>query len=126
MAIHKFTRLIDQGKAVPMYGDGESRRDYTYIDDIIDGLFKALMKCRGYEIYNLGESRVTKLRDIIEMIQRALGKDAAIQTLPDQPGDVPVTCANIDKARKELGYNPRFDVEEGIHRFVEWYKTEQL
>ena len=123
MAIHKFTRLIDQGKAVPMYGDGSSKRDYTYIDDIIDGLFKALQKNRGYEIYNLGESRTTRLIDLIELIRKALGKKATIQQLPDQPGDVPVTCANIAKARKELGYNPRFDIEEGIHRFVRWYRN---
>lgn len=123
MAIHKFTRLIDQGKAVPMYGDGGSMRDYTYIHDIIDGLFKAIMKNRRYEIYNLGESRTTRLIDLIEMIQKALGKKAVIQELPDQPGDVPVTCANIAKAREKLGYNPRFDIEEGISRFVEWYKN---
>jgi len=123
MAIHKFTRLIDHRKAVPMYGNGGSLRDYTYIDDIIDGLFKAFVKNRGYEIYNLGESRTTKLVDLIQMIQRALGKEAAIRELPDQPGDVPVTCANITKARKKLGYNPRFDVDEGIYRFIEWYRN---
>lgn len=123
MAIHKFTRLIDQGKAVPMYGEGGSLRDYTYIDDIIDGLFKALLKNSGYEIYNLGESRTTRLIDLIKMIEKALDKRAAIQQYPDQPGDVPVTWANIAKAREKLGYNPRFDMEEGIRRFVEWYKN---
>ena len=122
MAIHKFTRLIDQGKAIPVYGDGSSSRDYTYIDDIIDGLFKAFVKNRGYEIYNLGESRTTKLRDLIHLIEKAIGAKAIVQRLPDQPGDVPVTCANITKARRELGYNPRFDMEEGISRFVAWYK----
>jgi UDP-glucuronate 4-epimerase len=126
MAIHKFTRLIDQGKPVPMYGRGDTQRDYTYIDDLIDGLFKALTKGKGYQIYNLGESRTTRLIDLIEMIQRALGKTAIIEKLPDQPGDVPITFADITKARRELGYNPRFDMEEGISRFVAWYKTERL
>lgn len=122
MAIHKFTRLIAQGKTIPMYGDGGSQRDYTYIDDIIDGLFKTLLKNRGYEIYNLGESRTTRLDDLIKMIEKALGKRAVIQKLPDQPGDVPVTCANIAKARKKLGYKPTVDIEQGIARFVEWYR----
>lgn len=123
MAIHKFTRLINGGEPVPMYGDGSSMRDYTYIADIIDGVFKALLKNRGYEIYNLGESRMTRLADLIEMIEKALEKKALIQRLPDQPGDVPITCANISKAKKELGYNPRVDLEEGIARFVKWYKN---
>jgi UDP-glucuronate 4-epimerase len=123
MAIHKFTRLIDEGQAVPMYGEGHSMRDYTYIDDIIDGVFEALMKNRGYQIYNLGESHTTKLIDLIEIIQNALDKRAAIQRLPDQPGDVPVTCADISKARENLGYDPKVDIEEGIRRFVAWYRA---
>jgi len=123
MAIHKFTRLIDHGETIPMYGEGDSMRDYTYIDDIVDGLFKALVKNRGYQIYNLGESRTTKLIDLIHMIERALGKQAAIERLPDQPGDVPVTCANVTKARELLGYNPRVDIKEGIDRFVTWYRN---
>ena len=123
MAIHKFTRLIDEGKAVPMYGEGHSMRDYTYIDDIIDGVFEALVKNRGYEIYNLGESDTTELIDLIEIIQKALGKRAVIQRLPDQPGDVPVTCADISKARENLGYDPKVDIEEGIRRFVTWYRA---
>jgi UDP-glucuronate 4-epimerase len=123
MAIHKFTRLIHQGKAVPMYGDGGSQRDYTYIRDIIDGLFKALLKNRGYDIYNLGESRTTRLIDLIRMIEKALGKKARIERYPDQPGDVPITYADITKAREKLGYNPRFDIEEGIRRFVRWYRN---
>lgn len=123
MAIHKFTRLIDGGEPVPMYGDGSSMRDYTYIADIIDGLFKALLKNRGYEIYNLGESRTMRLVDLIGMIEKALAKKAIIQELPDQPGDVPITCANISKAREKLGYDPRVDVEEGISRFVKWYRN---
>jgi UDP-glucuronate 4-epimerase len=123
MAIHKFTRLIDHGKAVPMYGDGGSQRDYTYIHDIIDGVFKALVRNRGYEIYNLGESRTTRLIELIETIEKALGKKATIQNLPDQPGDVPITCADITKARKKLGYDPVFDMEEGVSRFVAWYRN---
>lgn len=123
MAIHKFTRLVDQGKVLPMYGQGGSRRDYTYIDDVIDGLFKALLRNRGYEIYNIGESRTTRLIDLVRVIEKALNKKAVIEKLPDQPGDVPITHANIDKARERLGYQPRFTLEEGISRFVEWYRN---
>jgi UDP-glucuronate 4-epimerase len=123
MAIHKFTRLIDEGKALPMYGNGRSQRDYTYIDDIVDGLFKALLRNKGYEIYNLGESRTTRLIDLIRMIEKALDKKAVIERLPDQPGDVPISYANIVKAKEKLGYDPRFDIEDGISRFVRWYKN---
>jgi UDP-glucuronate 4-epimerase len=124
MAIHKFTRLIDLGETIPMFGDGSSRRDYTYIDDLIDGLLGVIRHHRGYEIYNLGESRTTTLRELIELIERNLGKKARIDKLETQPGDVSTTYADISKARQRLGYNPRFPMEEGIRRFVEWYQGE--
>ena len=121
MAIHKFTRLIDEGKPVPMFGDGTTKRDYTYIDDIIDGMIRVRKIDSGFHLYNLGESRTTALIDLIRMIEAALGKKANIQRLPLQPGDVNITYADISRARKELGYDPHTTMEEGIERFVEWY-----
>jgi UDP-glucuronate 4-epimerase len=121
MAIHKFTRLIDQGKRVPMFGDGSSRRDYTYVDDIADGVLKAIDYNAEFEIFNIGESRTTELRRLIELIEKSLGKKANIEQLPDQPGDVQVTYADITKSKKILGYDPRTQLEEGVQKFVEWY-----
>jgi UDP-glucuronate 4-epimerase len=126
MAIHKFTRLIDGNEKVPMYGDGQSMRDYTYIDDIIDGTMGAIYANEGYEIYNLGESRTTRLRDLIRMLEKTLGKRAIIEGFPEQQGDMRVTCANIEKARKKLGYAPRVSMEDGIRRFVEWYRQNRF
>jgi UDP-glucuronate 4-epimerase len=122
MAIHKFTRLIDGGEKVPMYGDGQSMRDYTYIDDIIDGTLGAISRNKGYEVYNLGESRTIRLTDLIRMLEEALGKTAIIEECPEQRGDMPITYANIEKAQRKLGYAPRVSMEEGIGRFVEWYR----
>ncbi|HLB25761.1 MAG TPA: GDP-mannose 4,6-dehydratase [Nitrospirota bacterium] len=122
MAIHKFTRLIDQGRPVPMFGDGTSKRDYTYIDDIADGVIKSIDFNAPYDIFNIGESQTTELRELISLIEKYLGKKAVIEQLPDQPGDVPITYADITKSRKVLGYDPRTKVEEGVGRFVEWYK----
>ncbi len=122
MAIHKFTRLIDGSEKVPMYGDGQSMRDYTYIDDIIDGTLGAIARNKGYEIYNLGESRTIRLTDLIQMLEEALGKTAIIEGCPEQRGDMPITYANIEKARGKLGYAPRVSMEKGIGRFVEWYR----
>ncbi len=124
MAIHTFTRLIDQGREVPMYGDGSSKRDYTYIDDLIEGMVAVLHRHKGYEIYNLGESRTTSLRELIGLIEAALGKKAKVQTLQPQPGDVSVTFADISKAKRLLNYQPKVSIEEGIQRFVEWYQTQ--
>jgi UDP-glucuronate 4-epimerase len=126
MAIHKFTRLIDGNEKVPMYGDGQSMRDYTYIDDIIDGTMGAIYANEGYKIYNLGESRTTRLRDLIRMLEKTLGKRAIIEGFPEQQGDMRVTCANIEKARKKLGYAPRVSMEDGIRRFVEWYRQNRF
>ena len=121
MAIHKFTRLIDQGKDIEMYGDGKSRRDYTYISDIVDGIMAAADKKLGYEIINLGNSNVVELGYLIRLIEDNLGKSARIKKLPDQPGDVPVTYADISKAQRLLGYEPGVRIEEGIEKFVKWY-----
>ena len=122
MAIHKFTRMIDQGEKVPIFGDGSSRRDYTYVDDLIEGILGALHHHRGFEIYNLGESQTTSLNELIGLIEKNLGKKAQIERMTTQPGDVSITYADIEKAKTKLGYRPKVDMEEGIKRFVEWYK----
>lgn len=124
MAIHKFTRLIHRGEKIPVYGDGTAKRDFTYISDIINGVVRAIEKCQGYEVYNLGESKTVEVREVIRLIETNLAKRAQIEYLPPQPGDVPITYADISKARRELGYSPRIDIEEGISKFVDWYKRE--
>ncbi len=121
MAIHKFTRLIAEGKEIPLFGNGTSRRDYTYIDDIIDGMERSLERCAGYALYNLGESQTIELQRLIGLIEGALGKKARIRFLENQPGDVPVTYADISKAGRELGYHPRTAIETGIPAFVDWF-----
>ena len=123
MAIHKFTRLIDRGETVPVYGDGSSRRDYTYITDILQGILKSIENCSGYHVYNLGESKTIELKNLIALLEQALGKKARVQGLPDQPGDVPVTYADITRAREELDYRPEVGMEAGIEQFVKWYKA---
>ncbi len=125
MAIHKFTKLIAAGEKVPMFGEGTSRRDYTFVSDIVDGIEKSLHACSAYHIYNLGESRTIDLRSLIHLIQECLGKKAVIEQLPLQPGDVPITYADISKARREIGYDPKVDITEGVRRFVEWFKRDQ-
>jgi len=125
MAISKFTKLIDAGEKVPMFGEGTSRRDYTYITDIIDGITKSIDACSSYHIYNLGESRTIELRALIRLIAEHSGKEALIESLPVQPGDVPITYADISKARREIGYNPQVDIADGVRRYVEWYKKER-
>lgn len=124
MAIHKFTRLIAAGKPVPVFGRGDSKRDYTYISDIISGVANALDALDGtprYKIYNLGNSKSVNLLYLIDLIGRTLGKKPVLKYMPLQDGDVPATFADITLARKELGYKPSTPVEEGIRRFVEWY-----
>ena len=123
MAIHKFTALIAKGEPIPMYGDGSTQRDYTYITDILDGVYKSLLHCDGYHIYNLGESRTIRLRDLIQLIEEAYGKKAEIRQLPMQPGDVQITYADISRAKHELGYNPQVDVADGVQEFVKWFKA---
>jgi UDP-glucuronate 4-epimerase len=124
MAIHKFTGFISEGKPIPVFGDGSTRRDYTYIDDIIDGLVRCVDNPFPYEIFNLGESRTTSLKELIEIIERHVGRPAVIDRQPLQPGDVSITYADITHARDRLGYNPQFDMDEGIKRFVEWFKEQ--
>jgi UDP-glucuronate 4-epimerase len=122
MAIHKFTQLIAAGQKVPMFGDGTTKRDYTFITDIVDGICRALEHCSSYHLYNLGESRTIELRSLIELIAKSLGKEARIERLPLQPGDVPITYADVSRAQRELGYQPRTDIEPGVRLFVEWFK----
>jgi len=122
LAIYKFCRLIEAGKAIPVYGVGSMRRDFTYIDDIIDGVIKAIDKCSGYAIYNLGESRPVRLDELISEIEKALGKKAKIDRLPLQPGDVDQTYADIGKAKKKLGYDPSTALEVGLEKFVKWLR----
>jgi len=124
MAVHAFTRLIDGGAPVPRFGAGDTLRDYTYIDDIIDGIMAAAERGRGYRIYNLGESRTVSLSRLIELIGAALGRPVRIDALDAQPGDVPRTWADIRRAAAELGYQPRVPIEEGVVRFVDWYRAE--
>lgn len=122
MAIHKFTDLIYHKKKVPMFGDGRSRRDYTYISDIVDGICRAFENCSSYHIYNLGESKTIELRKLIDLIGRHLGIEPDIEPLPEQPGDVPITYADISRAQAEIGYHPKVEVEQGIEKFIGWYK----
>jgi UDP-glucuronate 4-epimerase len=122
LAIHKFSKLITEGKPIPVFGDGTTRRDYTYIDDIIQGVRGAIDYDQSdYEIFNLGESQTIELCELIEVLEENLGKKAVIDRQPMQPGDVPVTFADISKARKLLGYNPTTKIREGIPKFVEWF-----
>ncbi len=122
MAIAKFTKALLEGEPIPFFGDGSTRRDYTYIDDIVDGVVAALDRCEGYEIYNLGESATTTLTELVEGLERALGCKAKLDRQPNQPGDVPLTCADVSKARAKLGYRPKTPVADGLARYVEWYR----
>jgi UDP-glucuronate 4-epimerase len=122
MAIHKFTRLIDRGLPLPRFGDGSTRRDYTYITDIVAGVLRAIERVQGYEIINLGEAQTTALSDLIARLEALLGKKAVIEEAPEQPGDVRLTCADVSKAKRLLGYDPSVSVAEGLARFVDWYR----
>jgi UDP-glucuronate 4-epimerase len=122
MAIHLFTRMIDSGEEVSVFGDGTSKRDYTYIDDIVSGILPALTsQDKGVEIFNLGNSHPIALEYLIHLLEEALGKRARIKKMPMQPGDVPITFAEISKAKTYLGYQPKVTIEEGISLFVKWY-----
>lgn len=120
LAIHKFARLIREGKPIPVFGDGSTARDYTYISDILQGVLACTEREFGYEIFNLGESRTVTLRRLIELLEEALGKKAIIDAQPLQPGDVPLTCADVSKARQQLAYQPTVPIEVGIREFVQW------
>jgi UDP-glucuronate 4-epimerase len=122
LAIHQFTRRIQAGQPIEQFGDGTTRRDYTYIDDVIQGTMAALeYEGPRFDIFNLGESDTIQLRDLIVAIENALGKKAKINQLPEQPGDMPLTCANISKARELLGYNPTIQLSEGLPKFIDWF-----
>ena len=122
LAIHQFTRRIHRGETIDQFGDGSTRRDYTYIDDIVQGVVAALdYDGARFDIFNLGESATTPLSELIGLIEGALERPARINRLPEQPGDVPYTCADISKARRLLAYAPRTPIALGIPKFVEWY-----
>lgn len=123
LAIHKFAQLITAGRPIPVFGDGSTARDYTYVDDIVDGVLAASERTLGYEVFNLGESQTVTLARLIELLEVALGKKAVINRQPLQPGDVPITYADISKARRLLGYHPQTKIEAGILKFVEWFRT---
>ena len=126
LAIHSFTDAIEHGRTIRQFGDGSTRRDYTYVDDIVQGVLGALAFVEGdgplFEIFNLGENETTTLAKLISSIEKALGKKAVIERLPEQKGDMPLTAADITKARTLLGYSPKTPIREGIPRFVAWYR----
>lgn len=122
LAIHKFTRLISDEMPIPFYGDGSTSRDYTFVDDIVGGIQAALERCDRYRIYNLGGSDPVSLRELVDVIQKTVGKPAKIDQRPMQPGDVERTFADITRSREELGYEPGTSIEAGIAKFVAWYR----
>jgi len=121
LAIHKFTRLISRGEPVPFFGDGTTSRDYTYVEDTVSGIMQALEHCNRYRVYNLGGSTPVTLKDLVEELQRAVGKTAVLDKRPMQPGDVERTYADLTRARSEIGYKPKVSLAEGLRRFVAWY-----
>lgn len=123
LAIRKFAGLIRDGQPIPIYGDGSTARDYTYIDDILNGITACISRNFGYEVFNLGESQIVRLDRLIELLEDAIGKKAEIDRRPDQPGDVPLTYADVSKARRMLGYEPQVKIEEGIRRFAQWFRS---
>jgi UDP-glucuronate 4-epimerase len=123
MAIHKFARLMSDRREIPIFGKGDSRRDYTYVDDIVSGILASLEVNPQFEIINLGESQTTTLMEVIRHLETALGEKATLRFLPDQAGDMQVTYADIGRARRILGYNPQKPFQEGIRLFAEWFKA---
>jgi UDP-glucuronate 4-epimerase len=127
LAIHKFAKLISAGQPIPVFGDGTTRRDYTYINDIIAGVRAAIDYDQSkYEVINLGESRTVELRELISLLEKELDRHAEIDRQPPQPGDLPQTFADITKARRLLGYDPQTQIEAGIGKFVEWFRESNL
>lgn len=122
LAIYKFARLISSGKPIPVFGDGSAARDYTFIADTLDGIMACTRREFGFEIFNLGESQTVTLNELIALLEQSLGKQAIIDRQPPQPGDVPVTFADISKARARLDYHPRVKIAEGIPLFVDWFR----
>jgi UDP-glucuronate 4-epimerase len=129
LAIHKFTRMLFTGEPVTVYGDGGALRDYTYVDDTVDGVFRALGRFEGesgpvFEILNLGAGRTVSVNELVSLLVETTGVEPNIVHLPPQPGDVPRTWADISRAREQLGFDPQFPVEEGLKRFVQWYREQ--
>lgn len=125
LAIHKFASLISAGKAIPVFGDGSTARDYTYVTDTVDGILACTRQEFGFDVFNLGESQTVRLDYLIALLEKSLGKTAVIDRQPPQPGDVPITYADITKARTKLGYSPVVKIETGIPKFVEWFRASQ-
>lgn len=121
MAIHKFAELIHRGEPVPVYGDGSSARDYTYVDDAVEGILQAIGGCQGYEVYNLGGCHPVALKTVISLIEEGLGRPARLHYLPEEPGEAPYTCADISKAKAHLGFEPKVTLGEGVQRFLAWF-----
>jgi UDP-glucuronate 4-epimerase len=124
MAIHKFATMLSRGQSIPMFGNGETARDYTFVSDIVQGTVAALDHCEGYEIYNLGEEHTTTLTELITMLGEAMGIEPKIKEEPNQPGDVPITFADVSKARAKIGYRPDTSMRDGIAQFVDWFRRE--
>jgi UDP-glucuronate 4-epimerase len=125
MAIHAFTTAITEGREIPMFGDGTTERDYTYVTDIVGGIVGAIDHPEPFGVYNLGESRTVQLRTLIDLIGKNVGKTPRIRPMPEQPGDVKRTFASIDRAKKALGYAPRVAIEDGVREFVAWHRTQR-
>jgi UDP-glucuronate 4-epimerase len=125
LAISKFAELISAGKPVPVFGDGSTARDYTFVSDTLAGIIACTQREFGFEIFNLGESQTVKLNHLIELLENALGKKALVDRQPMQTGDLPLTCADISKARARLGYHPQVKIEQGIKIFTDWFKENQ-
>ena len=122
LAIHKFAKLIEQGQEISVFGDGTSFRDYTYIDDTVDGILATLELQVPFEIFNLGNSNPVSLTEMIRLLEKHLGKKAQLQFKESQPGDMPFTCADLSKAKQRLGYRPKVPFETGLSRFVAWFQ----
>jgi UDP-glucuronate 4-epimerase len=123
MAIHKFTDLLARGELLTLFGDGSSRRDYTYVSDIVDGIVASMDLAPGFEIFNLGGAETTSLSDLVTWLSEELGVEPRVEYLEDQPGDVPITYADVSKAQRLLGYSPQVPIRQGLREFVRWYRT---
>jgi UDP-glucuronate 4-epimerase len=125
MAIHKFTRLIYEQKPIPFFGNGETARDYTYIDDIMQGVIAAIDHPFDFEVFNLGESSIVTLSELVRSLEEISGRKAILQNLPPQPGDVEITYADISKAAEKLGYAPRTAIRDGLRNFIGWFEGQR-
>jgi UDP-glucuronate 4-epimerase len=126
LAIHRFAKLMQANQPITVFGDGSTSRYYTYVEDTVEGVIACTEREFGYEIINLGESQTVELSRLIELLEIALGTKAEINRQPVQPGDVPITYANIEKAQQLLGYDPQTKIEAGIPRFVEWFRQQHI